>query len=135
MRIAIEEMPIPTIALVNGYALAGGLELLLSCDLAIAAEEARIGDQHSTFGLVGGSSPWQLPKRIGMQKALYLMYTGGRVSGKEAEELGIVYKAVPGEKLEEELEKLLAQLRDKSRDALEFIKKAAISYYTWPKVC
>ena len=132
MRMALEGLPVPTIALVNGYALAGGMELLLSCDLAIAAEEAIIGDQHINYGLVGGSSTWQLPRRIGLQKALYLMFTGGRVSGKEAEEIGIVYKAVPKEQLEPELEKLLSQIRDRSRDALGYIKKAAKGSLTMP---
>ncbi len=61
----LESFPVPTIAAVHGYALAGGLEVLLACNLAIAAEDARIGDQHVNFALIpGGGSTQRLPRRI-----------------------------------------------------------------------
>lgn len=125
VMLALEELPIPTIAVVNGFALAGGLELLLSCDIAIAAEDATIGDQHINYALSGATSNVQLPRRIGLQRALELLLTGRWLSGKEAEEIGLVYKAVPREKLEEEVEKILSHLRDKSREAFAAIKWAA----------
>ena len=119
----LEELPIPTIALVHGFALAGGLELMLACDLALAAADARIGDQHANFGLMpGGGSTQRLPRRIGMQRAMELLTTGRWLSGAEAADWGLVLRAVPPEALDAELETLLAQLRGKSRAGLGWIK-------------
>ena len=119
----LEELPVPTIAVVHGFALAGGLELLLACDLAIATEDARIGDQHANLGLMPGSGSTQrLPRRIGIQRAMELLTTGRWLSGAEAESWGLVLKAVSIDTLEEELENLLAALRSKSRPGLGWIK-------------
>jgi enoyl-CoA hydratase/carnithine racemase len=120
----LEELPIPTIAVVHGFALAGGLELALACDLTIVADNARIGDQHANFGLIpGGGSTQRLPRRVGMQRAMELLTTGRWLSGAEAAEWGLALRAVPTEKLDEELEKLLALLRSKSRTGLGWIKR------------
>lgn len=121
---AIEECPLPVIAAVNGFAFAGGMELLMACDMAIAAEDARIGDQHQNFGLIGGPVMWQLPRRVGLSKAMELCLTGKWLTGKQAQEYGLVLKAVPKEKLMDEVEALLAQLRDKSRPGLIANKRA-----------
>lgn len=122
----LEELPMPVIAVVHGFALAGGLELLLACDLVIAAKDARIGDQHANFGLMpGGGSTQRLPRKLGTQKAMELLLTGRWLSGKEAEQWGLVLRAVPAEKLDEELESILAMLRDKSRPGLGWIKRTA----------
>jgi enoyl-CoA hydratase/carnithine racemase len=119
----LEELPIPTIALVHGFALAGGLELVLACDMAIAAANARLGDQHANFGLIpGGGSTQRLPRRIGMQRAMELLTTGRWLSGAEAADWGLVLRAVPADTLNEELEKLLASLRGKSRTGLGWTK-------------
>ena len=119
----LEELPIPTIAVVHGFALAGGLELMLTCDLALAATDARIGDQHANFGLMpGGGATQRLPRRIGMQRAMELLTTGRHLSGVEAVEWGLVLRAAPPESLNDELESLLSQLRSKSRTGLGWIK-------------
>ena len=119
----LEELPIPTIAVVHGFALAGGLELMLACDLALAATDARIGDQHANFGLMpGGGATQRLPRRIGMQRAMELLTTGRHLSGVEAAEWGLVLRAVHPESLNTELESLLSQLRNKSRTGLGWIK-------------
>ena len=82
----VEDLPLPTIARVHGYALAGGLELILCCDMAVASERAQIGDQHANVGLIaGGGGIPRLVRRIGKQSALHLLYTGARVSGVEAQ--------------------------------------------------
>ena len=123
----LEALPLPTIAVVHGFALAGGLEVLLACDLALAAEDARLGDQHINFALMpGGGSTQRLPRRIGMQRALELMLTGRWLSGREAAEWGLVLRAAPPDRLEAEVGALLAALRDKSREALGWIKGAAL---------
>jgi len=122
----LEDLPIPTIAVVHGFALAGGLELVLACDMTLAAEDARLGDQHANFGLMpGGGSTQRLPRRVGMQRAMELLTTGRWLSGPEAVEWGLALRAVPQESLEAELEGLLGQLRDKSRTGLAWTKSVA----------
>ena len=121
----LEELPIPAIAVAHGFALAGGLELLLACDMVLAAADARIGDQHANLGLIpGGGATQRLPRRIGMQRAMELLTTGRHLSGIEAAEWGLVLRAVPPESLDAELETLLSQLRPKSRAGLARIKSA-----------
>ena len=123
----LEELPIPVIAVVHGHALAGGLELMLACDMVIAAEDARIGDQHVNFALMpGAGSSQRLPRKIGAQRAMELLLTGRWLSGKEAEQWGLVLRAVPAESLDEELERMVSRLRDKSRAALGWIKRTAM---------
>ena len=105
----LEEMPIPTIALVHGYALAGGLELMMACDMAVVADDARIGDQHANFGLIpGGGSSQRLPRRVGMPRAMELLTTGRWLSGAEAVDWGLALRSVPAERLDAELETLLS---------------------------
>lgn len=123
----LEQLPVPVIAVVHGFALAGGLELMLACDMVIAAEDARIGDQHVNFGLMpGGGSTQRLPRQIGMQRAMDLLTTGRWLSGTEAAEWGLVLRAVPAEALDQELEELLAHLRTKSRPGLGWIKSVTL---------
>jgi len=119
----LEELPIPVISVVHGFALAGGLELMLACDLALCTDDARIGDQHANFGLMpGGGSTQRLPRRIGMQRAMELLTTGRWLSGVEAAAWGLVLRAVPADQLDSELETLLEALRAKSRPGLGWIK-------------
>ena len=123
---ALESLPIPTIAVVHGYALAGGLELMMACDMALVAEDARIGDQHANFGLIpGGGSSQRLPRRVGMPRAMELLTTGRWLSGREAVEWGLALRSVPAESLDDELKTLLAGLRGKSRTGLALMKSLA----------
>ncbi|MBV8087549.1 MAG: enoyl-CoA hydratase/isomerase family protein [Chloroflexi bacterium] len=92
----LRSLPVPVVALVNGVTAAGGLELLLNCDVAFAAETAKIGDGHLNFGQMGGGGVLTLlPRRIGMQKASELILSGRFLSGMEAAQWGIVSRAVP----------------------------------------
>lgn len=120
---AIEALPVPTIAVIAGHALAGGLELVNACDIAIATTTATIGDQHAVYGILpGGGSTARLPRKIGMQRALELIYTGKKLTGAQAAEYGIVLRAVPPEQLEAAVEELVAPLRERSRALLASIK-------------
>jgi len=93
-------IPIPVVALVNGVTAAGGLELLLNCDLAIAAESARIGDGHLNFGQMGGGGVLTLlPRVVGRAKAAELLFSGRFLSATEAAEWGIVNRVVPDDEL------------------------------------
>ena len=123
----IEVLPVPVIAVVNGLAWAGGFELALSCDLAIAADDAKIGDNHTNFGVMpGGGGTQPAPRKIGSQRALELIYTARWLTGKETADYGIVLRSAPADKLDESLEELLADLREKSRDCLGFFKRAVV---------
>ena len=119
----IENLSKPVIAAINGLALAGGIELLEACDIVIASEEVRIGDQHANFGLVpGGGGTQRLPRLIGIRKAKELLLTGDWVSGKEAEAIGLVNKAVPADKLEEAVNEMATKLAERSPMASKTIK-------------
>lgn len=96
----ISDNPKPFIALVNGVAVAGGIELLLGCDLAIAAESARIGDAHLPFGQMGGGGALTfLPRAVGPARARELVFTGRLLEPAEALEWGLVSKVVADDQL------------------------------------
>ncbi|RLA84169.1 MAG: hypothetical protein DRG31_05290 [Deltaproteobacteria bacterium] len=99
----IEEFPWPVIAAVNGYALGGGLELALACDIILASENARLGLPEVTLGISPGFGGTQrLPRLIGKARAKELIFTGEMVDAKRAYELGIVNRVCePGKLLEE----------------------------------
>ncbi|HEY3751394.1 MAG TPA: enoyl-CoA hydratase/isomerase family protein [Pseudonocardiaceae bacterium] len=124
----LETLPIPTIARVHGYALAGGLELVLCCDMAIAADDAQIGDQHANVGLIAGAGGIpRLIRRIGKQSALELLYTGGRLNGPEAAQRGIVLRSVPAEELDSAISGLTDLLVQKSKLGMGYTKRVALA--------
>lgn len=93
---AIERSEKIVIAAVNGFAVAGGLELMLACDLVFAAETARIGDGHVNYGQIPGAGGSQrLPRAIGALRAKSLMFSGDLLTAKEALAIGLVTKVVP----------------------------------------
>ncbi len=122
----LEKTRLPVIAAVNGFALAGGLELILCCDIVIAADSARIGDYHAKFGLIpGGGGSQRLPKKVGDQNAKYLLFTARWITPEEAKEMGLVWKVVPADKLMEEAEKLAETIGKRNPGGLKFMKHLA----------
>jgi enoyl-CoA hydratase len=116
----------PTIAVVEGHAVAGGFELLISCDFCIAADDAKIGDYHIRRALFGGAGPiYRLPRYVGLRKTKELLFTGKLLSGKEAEEWGLANVSAPTERLEEAIEEFVAPLKDKSAFTMRITKLAA----------
>ncbi|CAM4691489.1 unnamed protein product [Leuciscus chuanchicus] len=92
----IAALPMPTIAAVDGFALGGGLELALACDLRTAAHSAQMGLIETTRGLLPGAGGSQrLPRTVGFAMAKELIFTGRRVGGEQAAELGLVNRSVP----------------------------------------
>ena len=90
----------PVIALINGWCVAGGIEIVMGCDFAYISESAKIGDGHVNYGMVGGGgSQVTLPRVIGRPKAFELLFTGKFLTAQEAFELGLVNKVVPDGKL------------------------------------
>lgn len=93
---ALATCPKPVIAAVNGHALAGGFEVMLKCDLVVAADHARFGIPEVKRGLVAAGGGTRLPRRIPLQVALELGLTGEPISAARALELGLVNRVVPG---------------------------------------
>lgn len=115
----------PTIAAIEGYAVAGGFELMISCDFALAATTARIGDFHIRRALFGGAGPiYRLPRYIGLRKAKELMLTGKLLSGTEATEWGLVNACAPPEEFDKLIEDFCAPLIDKSPFCMWMTKMA-----------
>lgn len=102
----LEASRLPVIAAIDGYALGGGLELALACDIRVAAETAKIGLTEANLGLIAGyGGATRLPWLIGEGNAKLMIFSGDKFSGQEAKELGVVQFVVPKEKL---LEKAMA---------------------------
>lgn len=121
---AIEASSLPTIAAVNGVALAGGLELVLCCDLVIAAENARIGDAHVNYGLLpGGGSSVRLPRKIGPTRAKYLLFSGDFVPAAELVECGLVNRVVPDDALEGTVQGIAKKIASKSPLSISRVKQ------------
>ncbi len=92
----IEQLSCPVIAAVNGYAVAGGLELILCCDLVIAAESAMIGDGHAKYGVIpGGGSTARLPRKVPVNVAKMLLLTGELWPARALLAAGLVNQVVP----------------------------------------
>jgi enoyl-CoA hydratase len=121
---AIADAPVPVLAAVEGYALAGGFELMQACDVAIVAEDAKIGDHHANFGAIpGGGSTQRLPRLVGRQRALGLILSGERLSGTKAAEWGLAYKAVRRTDFNAEVDALATRLAGKHRGGQAAIKR------------
>ncbi len=120
---AIENVRKPVIAMINGYALGGGLEIAMACDIRIASEEAQMGLPEITLGIYPGFGGTQrLPRLVGKGKALEMMFTGDRIPAKEAERIGLVERVIPKEKLEEETRNLANKIASQSSVSLSEIK-------------
>ena len=119
----IERLPPPVIAGVHGLALAGGLELILVCDLVVADEAARLGDQHANFALVaGGGGSQRLPRLIGARRAKELMLLGGWLDARQARDWGLVNRVVPTGTVEAATLALARDLAEKSGAASRTVK-------------
>ena len=116
----------PTIAVVEGFAVAGGFELAISCDFLIAADDAKIGDFHIRRALFGGAGPiYRLPRYIGVRKTKELLFTGKLLSGVECKEWDLANVSAPTEQLEEAIATFVAPMLDKSAFTMRITKLAA----------
>ncbi|HEV2166121.1 MAG TPA: enoyl-CoA hydratase/isomerase family protein [Thermoplasmata archaeon] len=125
VTIALESLPMPVIAAVNGSCLGGGCEIALACDLVLASEDARFGQPEINLGVMPGWGGTQrLPRRIGAARAREWILTGRSASASEAEALGLVLKVVPRADLLAEALRLGGELAAKSSTALWAAKRA-----------
>ncbi|RKJ95174.1 enoyl-CoA hydratase/isomerase family protein [Alicycliphilus denitrificans] len=122
----LESAPQIVLASVNGYALAGGFELALACDLIIADDAAELGDEHIRRNLLpSGGSSQRLPRRLGLQRALLHLVTGRRMTGREAAAQGLAAQAVPSGLLESATLQLAQEIARADALALSSMKQMA----------
>lgn len=115
----LEHAPVPTIAAVNGLTRAGGIEIVLACDVAVIARSARIGDAHSAqFAIPAGGSTQRLPRRIGLPRAKDLIWSGRFLDAGEAVQWGLCHEMAEDDALTTSAEALAATYIDKPRQCL-----------------
>lgn len=123
----------PVIAAVSGYALGGGCELAMSCDLIIASETARFGQPEVNIGTLPGSGGTQrLTRTIGKYRAMEMVLTGEAMSASEAERCGLVNRIVPVENLLEEAKAIGKKIAAKSPLAIKLAKEAILKSLNTP---
>jgi enoyl-CoA hydratase len=119
----IEAAPLVSVAVVTGYALAGGCEILMACDLAVVADEARIGDRHLEYGLLpGAGGSVRLPRALPGPLARRLLYTGEMIDGATAAAWGLASHHAPAASLDVAVDALVVRLARHSPDALAGMK-------------
>lgn len=119
----LEHCPQVTIAMLNGYCFTGAMEIMMAFDLIVAAEEAKIGDTHTKWGI---PPKWGMTQRlqaqVGLRKAKELSFTAKAISGIEAARIGLINKAVPLEELKETTDTLIAQILENSAQTIAAVK-------------
>ena len=115
----------PLIAALSGYALGGGLELAMCCDIIIASEGTKLGQPEINIGIIpGGGGTQRLPMAVGKYKATEMILTGAMISAEEAKALGLVNRVVPPGKYLEEATKLATEIASKAPIAVRSAKEA-----------
>lgn len=121
----IEHSPKIVIAAINGYALGGGCELAMACDIRLAADLAKMGQPEINLGIIPGWAGTQrLPRLVGKGKAKEMMLTGDMVSAAEAERIGLVNRTVASDKLMDEALEMARKIAGKPQIAVGLIKEA-----------
>jgi len=121
----VDEFPKPVIAMLNGFALGGGCELALACDIRIASARARLGQPEINLGILpGGGGTQRLPRLVGLGIAYRLLFTGEIIKADEALRIGLVDEIVPPEDLRERVMTLAGTIAAKSPVALRLMKQA-----------
>ncbi|UYG05090.1 enoyl-CoA hydratase-related protein [Halomonas sp. LR3S48] len=121
----LETLPVPVVALVNGFCLGGGCELALACDWAVASDNAIFGQPEVLLGVIPGFGGTQrLPRRVGPAMALDLVTTGRKIDAREALRIGLVNRVMPQAELEGYAEELIKQLSGNGPHAVRAAKQA-----------
>jgi len=119
----IEKSRLPFIAAVNGHALGGGCELMMACDIRIAAKKSKIGQPEINLGVLPGFGGTQrLPRLVGTGRAKELLYTGKIIEAEEAHAMGLVNQVVDREKLMDEAQQMALMIASKSSLIIQWIK-------------
>jgi enoyl-CoA hydratase/carnithine racemase/acyl-CoA synthetase (AMP-forming)/AMP-acid ligase II len=126
----LEALPVPVIGAVNGTAVAGGLELLLCCDVLIAAEDAKMGDGHAKYGVVpAGGATVRLFRKIPANRAMQLFFSASLVSARELCDWGLINEVVPAPQLLVRAREIASQFLRQSPEVLAHIKSLASAYF------
>jgi len=126
-RSEMDRCPQPIIAAIRGFALGGGLELALACDIRIAAEDAQLGLTEINLAIIpGGGGTQRLPRLVGRGKALEMILTGMRVPAAEALRIGLVERVVPVAELMPAAQGLARDIAAKAPIALRYAKEAVV---------
>ncbi len=121
----IEQMPMPIIAAINGFALGGGCELSLACDIRIASDKAKFGQPEVGLGITPGfSGTLRLPRTVGAGIAKELIYSARIIKSDEALSIGLVNRVVPDEQLMDEVLKLARSIAAQSPTAVRYAKES-----------
>jgi enoyl-CoA hydratase len=121
----VAECPKPVIAMVNGYALGGGCELALACDIRVAADSARLGQPEVNLGIIpGGGGTQRLPRIVGVGHAMRLVLSGDLVDAEEALRIGLVDLVFPAAELRSRTLELAGRIASRSPVALRMAKAA-----------
>lgn len=127
----LRTLPVPVVALINGVTAAGGLELALSCDIAMIARSARIGDCHLNFGQMGGGGVLTLlPRFVGIARATELMVSGRLLTADEALDWGLVSRVCPDDQLLPQAMELVGEIAAKSPLAVANAKYVMASIWS-----
>lgn len=122
----LEASPFASVCVIEGYALAGGCEILLACDVSVVSTEAQIGDRHLEYGLLpGAGGSVRLARSLPSARARWLLLSGEMLSGAQAAEWGLVTHAVPPAELDAAADAVVERLSSRSRDALAAVKTMA----------
>ncbi|WP_396655762.1 enoyl-CoA hydratase/isomerase family protein [Microbacterium sp.] len=121
----LAESPIPSIAAVHGVAVAGGLEVVLACDLAVLARGARFGDGHSVWGLSpSGGATQRLPRLVGERRAAWMLFSGEPLTAEEALAAGLVNVVAEPDELLATARRMAAVLASRSPASIASMKRA-----------
>jgi enoyl-CoA hydratase len=122
----LELLEKPVIAAVNGFALGGGCELVLACDIRIASSKAKFGQPEVNLGLIPGYAGTQrLPRLIGLGNALFLLFSGDMINAEQARQMGLVQQVVEPESLMSTVRELAAKIVSKGPRAIKLVKQVA----------
>jgi len=123
----IEQLEIPSIAAINGWALGTGLELTMVCTLRVASANAKMGQPEVKLGIIpGAGGTYRLPRLVGMGRAMEMILTGEPVTADQALAMGLVNRVVPPEKLMEEVRKLAESIAALPKLAVQYAKEAVL---------
>jgi len=126
----IRKLHKPIVAAINGYALGGGCELAMMCDMIIAGESAKFGQPEINIGVIPGAGGTQrLTRAVGKAKAMELILTGRQFSAQEALEMGLINKVAPPELTIEEAKKLAKTISEKPAIAVRTAKEAILKAF------
>jgi enoyl-CoA hydratase/carnithine racemase len=126
-RAAMDRCGQPIIAAINGFALGGGLELALACDIRIAGEDSLLGLTEVNLAIIpGGGGTQRLPRLVGRGKALEMILTGARIDGREALRIGLVERVVPTAEVHAAAQALAKMLADRAPIAMRYAKEAVV---------